>query len=238
LENWIPDEDATVISRLKKAGAILIGKANMHEFAMGATSENPHYGTVRNPWNPDKIAGGSSGGSAVAVAAGLSTAAIGSDTAGSIRLPSALCGIVGFKPTYGSVSRYGTIPFSWSLDHIGPMTRTVKDAVLVWNSIAGYDGKDPSASKRNIIPYEDPKPGLLKGKKIGICREYFFEDVNEEINRLLHQALHRFRELNLLRFSFPEWNRRSKRCVSLPNLKVIPFIVRSSANIRNGMGKM
>jgi aspartyl-tRNA(Asn)/glutamyl-tRNA(Gln) amidotransferase subunit A len=195
LEHWIPDEDAAVITRLKKAGAILIGKANMHEFAMGATSENPHYGTVRNPWDQSKIAGGSSGGSAVAVAAGMSTAALGSDTAGSIRLPSALCGIVGFKPTYGSVSRHGTIPFSWSLDHIGPMARTVKDAALVWNGIAGYDPRDPATFKSKILSYEDPEPGLLKGKKIGICRQYFFEDINEEISGLLNQALSRFKEI-------------------------------------------
>ncbi|WP_240417236.1 amidase [Paenibacillus periandrae] len=195
LEHWIPDEDATVVTRLKKAGVILVGKANMHEFAMGATSENPHYGDVRNPWNQSKIAGGSSGGSAVSVAAGMSTAALGSDTAGSIRLPSALCGIVGFKPTYGSVSRHGSIPFSWSLDHIGPMARTVEDAALVWNCIAGFDSKDPATSKRKIPSYTAPQPGMLKGKKIGVCQPYFFENVNEEISLLLNRALERFREL-------------------------------------------
>jgi aspartyl-tRNA(Asn)/glutamyl-tRNA(Gln) amidotransferase subunit A len=195
LENWVPDEDATVISKLKQAGAILIGKANLHEFAMGATTENPHYGATRNPWDLDKIAGGSSGGCAAALAAGMAFGAIGTDTAGSIRLPSALCGTVGLKPTYGRVSRFGCLPFSWSLDHIGPMARTVKDTALLLEAISGYDPRDASSSRRSL-----PTPFLeslnnLKGYTIGICREYFFDEVHADILLKVDAAIARLESL-------------------------------------------
>lgn len=194
-EKWVPDEDATVVKKLKKAGAIIIGKANLHEFAMGATTENPHYGNVKNPWNLNKIPGGSSGGSAVAVAAGLSYGALGTDTAGSIRLPAALCGIVGIKPTYGRVSRNGCLPFSWSLDHIGPMTRTVKDAAIMLEAISGYDSKDTSSVKHcESINFADPLIHL-KGIRIGICKDYLFDDLNEEVQLAITRAIERLREL-------------------------------------------
>src|SRR5438105_45210 len=138
----VPSEDAEVVRRLKAAGAVLVGKLNMHEFAYGDTSAQSHFGPVRNPWNRDRVAGGSSGGSAAAVAAGLCYGALGSDTGGSIRQPSAYCGIVGLKPTYGLVSTRGVIPLSWSLDHVGPMCRRVTDAALMLQSIAGYDALD------------------------------------------------------------------------------------------------
>ncbi len=192
---WVPDEDATVISKLREAGAIVIGKTNLHEFAMGATTENPFYGSARNPWNLAKIPGGSSGGSAVALAAGFCYGALGTDTAGSIRLPSALCGTVGMKPTYGRVSRHGCLPFSWSLDHIGPMTRTVNDAAILLKVIEGKDRRDDSsvAGARPIDPHA--RIDSLKGCRIGVCREYFFEGVDSEIEQLVNQALNQLQAL-------------------------------------------
>src|SRR5205814_1922306 len=134
----VPEQDAEVVRRLRAAGAVLLGKLNMHEFAYGGTSVASYFGPVHNPWNLERIAGGSSGGSAAAVAAGLCYGALGSDTGGSIRCPAALCGIVGLKPTYGRVPRDGVLPLAWSLDHVGPMTRTVADAALMLETIAGY----------------------------------------------------------------------------------------------------
>src|SRR5699024_5231673 len=131
--------DATVVQKLREAGAVLTGKLNMHEYAWGATTNNPHFGATKNPWNLEHIPGGSSGGSGAAVAADMSVASLGTDTAGSIRIPSSACGIVGLKPTYGRVSKYGCFPLSWSLDHIGPMTKTVKDAAGLLEVISGYD---------------------------------------------------------------------------------------------------
>ena len=143
LADFVPTEDATVVARLKTAGALSVGKTNMEEFAYGATSLNPHYGACRNPWDPERIAGGSSGGSAAAVAAGLCAAALGSDSGGSIRQPAALCGLVGLKPSYGRVSKFGVVPLSWSQDHVGPMARTVRDAAVI---AAGARGPRPARS--------------------------------------------------------------------------------------------
>ena len=150
LENMVPTYDAAVIERLTSAGAILLGKLNMHEFANGPTSVNPHYGPVRNPWDLERITGGSSGGSAAALAASFAPLTIGTDTGGSIRIPAALCGIAGLKPTYGRISRYGVYPLSWSLDHPGPMARTVADIALAMNVLAGHDPRDSEAQGRAI----------------------------------------------------------------------------------------
>ena len=139
LADFVPDHDSTVTARLRRAGAIIIGKNNLHEFAPGGSTNNAHYGACRNPWNPNCIPGGSSGGSAAAVAASMGMASMGSDTAGSIRLPAALCGVVGLKPTFGRVSGYGVVALSWSLDTAGPLTRTAEDCVLIMQAIAGYD---------------------------------------------------------------------------------------------------
>lgn len=169
----VPDEDAAVVARLGQAGSILLGKLNMHEFAAGATNENRHYGAVHNPWDLRCIPGGSSGGSAAALAAGMCLAVTGSDTAGSIRIPSALCGTIGIKPTYGRVSCYGAVPLSWSLDHAGPMTRSAQDAALMLTVMAGFDSRDSATVER---PPEDFGAGLqagLSGVRIGIPHGYF-----------------------------------------------------------------
>src|SRR5262245_1667711 len=164
----VPQEDATVVKKLKEAGAAIIGKNNLHEFAFGITTINPHYGIARNPWDPDRISGGSSGGSASAVALSLGLASLGSDTGGSIRIPAALCGIVGLKPTYGRVSLRGVVPLSWSLDHPGPMTRTVEDAALLMEIIAGYDPGDPHSRNVEVPRYTDALTGNIKGVQVGI----------------------------------------------------------------------
>src|SRR4030067_365434 len=140
--DYIPEEDAVAVQRLKEAGAVILGKLNMHEIALGVTNENPHYGDCCNPWDLTRISGGSSGGNATALAAGLCMGALGSDTGGSIRIPSALCGVVGLKPTYGRLSLRGVIPLSWNLDHAGPMGRCVRDEAILLQTIAGYDPED------------------------------------------------------------------------------------------------
>lgn len=183
---WKSTADAIVVQKLKAAGAIIIGKTNLHEFAMGATTENPHFGPTRNPWNVNKIPGGSSGGSAAAVAAGMCFGAIGTDTGGSIRLPSALCGIVGLKPTYDAVSRKGCTPLSWSLDHIGPMTRTVEDSAIMLNAIAD----DPRAFVQ--LPFEAEN---LAGVKIGLLTGYFMEGLDDEVKGIFMQATSRLSAL-------------------------------------------
>ena len=184
----VPDYDAGVVERFAEAGAILMGKLQMHEFAMGPTSENPHYGPARNPWDTDRVTGGSSGGSGSAVAAGQCLAALGSDTGGSVRLPSALCGIVGLKPTFGLVSRYGVFPLSWSLDTVGPMTRTVRDAALVMNVIAGPDARDPSSSGRSAEDYTARLGRGVSGIRIGIPREHFFELLSDGVRDSVMEA--------------------------------------------------
>jgi aspartyl-tRNA(Asn)/glutamyl-tRNA(Gln) amidotransferase subunit A len=185
----IPLEDAEVVRRLKDAGAVLLGKQNLHEFAYGGSSIISYYGEVHNPWDPACITGGSSGGSAAAVAAGLGFGAIGTDTAGSIREPAALCGIVGLKPTYGRVSAYGVIPLSASLDHVGPITRTVSDAAVILRAIAGYDAKDMNSAD---VPVADDLAGLLdrpRPARIGVPRKFFYETLDPEVASAVEQAL-------------------------------------------------
>ncbi len=189
LRDWVPDEDATTVARLKEAGAIIIGKAHMHEFAMGPTNINVHYGPARNPWAPEHVPGGSSGGTGAAVAASLATAGMGSDTGGSIRIPGSLCGITGHKPTYGLVSRYGVLPLSWSLDHAGPMTKTVEDAALMMNALAGYDPKDPASANRPVPDFRDAMDGKVRGLRFGVPRSHFYEDLDPEVERAVDDAM-------------------------------------------------
>jgi len=188
-DNFIPAEDCTVAARFRDAGAILLGKLNMHQFAYGPTGENPDYGHMHNPWNPEKISGGSSGGSGSATAAGQCTITTGSDTGGSIRIPAALCGIVGLKPTYGLVSRYGLTPLSWSLDHPGPMVRTVEDAALAMNVIAGHDHRDVASARVEIPDYTLALTNDVRGLRIGVPREYFDAPLDPEVAQSVREAL-------------------------------------------------
>ena len=193
-DGFVPNDDATVIKKLKEAGAIIIGKANLHEFAMGATTENPHYGSTKNPWDLSKIPGGSSGGSAVLTATGMAFGAVGTDTAGSVRLPAAMCGTVGFKPTYGLVSRKGCFPFSWSLDHVGPMTRKVENAAIMLEAMRGFDPDDPSTVNRNVSVIFDQTLDL-KGVKLGFYEPYMFAGIDEGVKQVIDQAFHQLESL-------------------------------------------
>jgi aspartyl-tRNA(Asn)/glutamyl-tRNA(Gln) amidotransferase subunit A len=195
LAEWLPEADATVTTRLRQAGAIFIGKTNMHEFAWGGTSANPHYGAVRNPWDPARFPAGSSGGSAVAVAARFCFGAIGTDTGGSIRLPSAINGIVGLRPTYGRVSNHGVIPLAWSMDTVGPMTRTVEDCALMFGAIAGFDAKDAGSAQRTCDDYLKDLGGGCGGLRIGIVPGYFFEHLQAPVHDAVKEALATFVDL-------------------------------------------
>lgn len=191
LENFIPPYDATVINRLQAAGAIVLGKANMDEFAMGSSTENSGFQVTRNPWDLNRVPGGSSGGPAAAVSADLCAAALGSDTGGSIRQPAALCGVVGLKPTYGAVSRYGLVAFASSLDQIGPLTKDVADAALLLSVISGYDRKDstshPDADKlQRVAVAGDPS---LSGIRIGVPREYFGQGIEPGVREAVEKAI-------------------------------------------------
>ncbi len=181
LREWVPEVNATVATRLGAAGAILLGKLNMHEFAYGPTGVNPHYGTARNPWDRARMPGGSSSGSGVAVAAGLAAGALGTDTGGSVRIPASLCGIVGLKPTYGRISRAGVIPLAWSLDHVGPMTRTVEDAALLLQALAGRDPADPSTANVPVPDYRRTLQAGLRGLRLGLPKDLFFERLDPEV---------------------------------------------------------
>jgi aspartyl-tRNA(Asn)/glutamyl-tRNA(Gln) amidotransferase subunit A len=179
--DWVPDFDGAAVERLKRAGAVILGKTNLHELAYGTTSANAHYGPVRNPWRRDHHPGGSSGGSAAAVAAGLAYAAMGSDTGASIRQPAACCGIVGIKPTFGRVSKFGALPLSWSQDHVGPLTRTVADAALLMQALAGFDPRDPTSVDRPVPDFGADLDKGVRDTRIGVVRGFFFDDCDPEI---------------------------------------------------------
>jgi aspartyl-tRNA(Asn)/glutamyl-tRNA(Gln) amidotransferase subunit A len=189
LADFVPTEDASVVERLTKAGAIIVGKGSLHEFAYGFTNRNPHHGDCRNPWDTTRIPGGSSGGNAVALATGMALGAVGGDTGGSIRLPAGLCSVVGLKVTYGRVSRYGGIPLSWSLDTVGPMTRTVADAARMLNAMAGHDSKDPSTRQGPVPDYAAELGGDLKGLRVGVPHDRFLEAVDPEVGAAMQAAL-------------------------------------------------
>jgi len=188
-DNFIPERDCTVAARFREAGAILLGKLNMHQFAYGPTGENPDYGHMHNPWNQELVTGGSSGGSGSAAAAGQCTITTGSDTGGSIRIPASLCGIVGLKPTYGLVSRHGLTPLSWSLDHPGPMVRTVEDAALAMNAIAGYDPNDVASARVDIPDYTSALSNDVRGLRIGVPKEYFEAPLDPQVAQSVHDAI-------------------------------------------------
>jgi aspartyl-tRNA(Asn)/glutamyl-tRNA(Gln) amidotransferase subunit A len=185
----IPTKDANVVCRLKQAGAVVVGKNNLHEFAYGGSSLVSYFGDVHNPWDTARIAGGSSGGSAVAVAAGLCFAAIGTDTAGSIREPAALCGCVGLKPSYGRVSSHGVIPLALSLDHVGPLANTVTDAAIVLQAIAGCDPADITTPNVPVADYVSALGEGAKSLRVGVPRTFFYEDLDAEVAAAIEQAL-------------------------------------------------
>jgi aspartyl-tRNA(Asn)/glutamyl-tRNA(Gln) amidotransferase subunit A len=185
----IPAEDAEVVRRLKAAGAVLLGKQNLHEFAYGGSSMVSAFGEVRNAWNPEHIAGGSSGGSATAVAAGLGYGAIGTDTAGSVREPAALCGVVGLKPTYGRVSARGVIPLSISLDHVGPIARTVADAAVIFAAIAGHDAQDQASVNAPVDDYLAALRRNSQPLRAGVPKQFFFEDLDAEVAAATSHAI-------------------------------------------------
>jgi aspartyl-tRNA(Asn)/glutamyl-tRNA(Gln) amidotransferase subunit A len=185
----VPNEDAEVVRRLRQAGAVIVGKNNLHEFAYGGSSLVSYFGDVHNPWDVGRIAGGSSGGSAAAVVADLACAAIGTDTAGSIREPAALCGCVGLKPTYGRVSSRGVIPLSWSLDHVGPLAATVEDAAIVLQATAGYDAADVTSVDVPVADYSSALRESSKALRVGVPRGYFFDDLDPEVASAMEHAL-------------------------------------------------
>jgi aspartyl-tRNA(Asn)/glutamyl-tRNA(Gln) amidotransferase subunit A len=193
--DWVPDFDAAAVERLQRAGAVLLGKANLHELAYGSTSANAHYGPVHNPWRLDHHPGGSSGGSAAAVAAGVVYGAMGSDTGASIRQPAACTGIVGIKPTFGRLSKFGALPLAWSQDHAGPLTRTVRDAALLLQALAGHDPRDPSSVARPVPDFTAGIDRGVAGLRIGVARAFFFEDCAPDVVAALEAALQVFEDL-------------------------------------------
>lgn len=198
LQNFVPTYDAEVITRLEEAGAVIIGKTNMDEFAMGSTTETSYYGVTRNPHNPDHVPGGSSGGSAAAVALNECFFALGSDTGGSIRQPSAFCGITGMKPTYGTVSRYGLIAYGSSLDQIGPMTKNVTDCAAVLETIASYDKKDSTSMKREEYDFTSALVRDVKGLRIGLPKDYFGEGLDSEVKAAIFKAAETFKRMGAI----------------------------------------
>ena len=195
LADWIPDEDATCVQRWRAAGTVQLGKLITHEFAFGLQFPGHRFPPAKNPWNLDHIPGGSSSGSGAALAAGLVTGATGSDTGGSIRGPAAFCGIVGLKPTYGRSSRAGVLTLSWTLDHTGPMARTVQDCAFLLQPLAGYDPADPASSRSPVDDYVAPLGRDIRGLKIGVPRAYFLEEVDAEVARAFEEALETLRRL-------------------------------------------
>jgi aspartyl-tRNA(Asn)/glutamyl-tRNA(Gln) amidotransferase subunit A len=194
-KDHVPERDAAVVEKLRAAGAVLVAKAGMHELAYGITSNNPHFGTIRNPWDLERIPGGSSGGSGAAVASGMVFMAMGSDTGGSIRIPASFCGTVGLKPTTGRVSRYGVMPLDFSLDHMGPLTRSVRDAAVTLAAIAGFDPRDETSSSEPVGSYL-PEPGLsIRGIRIGLPQNFYFERLDPDADATVRRAAARAESL-------------------------------------------
>jgi aspartyl-tRNA(Asn)/glutamyl-tRNA(Gln) amidotransferase subunit A len=228
LSNFVAPYDATVVERLQQAGIVMLGKTNMDEFAMGSSNENSWYGPVRNPWNPQKVSGGSSGGSAAAVAAHIAPAGTGTDTGGSIRQPAALTGITGFKPTYGRVSRYGMVAFASSLDQAGVLTRTVRDAAMLLAQMAGFDPRDSTSVDTPVPDYVGALEQPLAGLKVGLLQEFFEKGLEEESGKLIREALRLYEKLGAKLIE-----------VSLPNLplSVPTYYVVASAEASSNLSR-
>lgn len=205
LEGFIPPYDAFVVKKLKEAGAVILGKTNTDEFAMGSSTENSAYVTTRNPWDLDRVPGGSSGGSAAAVAAGLAYGALGTDTGGSVRQPASFCGVVGLRPTYGRVSRWGVVAFASSLDQVGPFGRTVADCAALLGVIAGYDQRDSTSLDVPVPDYEASLSGDIKGLRVGVPKEGFVEGMDTEVASAVHDAVARLAGLgaDIVEISLP-----------------------------------
>jgi aspartyl-tRNA(Asn)/glutamyl-tRNA(Gln) amidotransferase subunit A len=191
----VPTEDAEVVARLKKAGAVVLGKLNLHEFALGGTSAVTYFGPVHNPWALDRVAGGSSGGSAAAIAADMCLGTLGTDTGGSIRIPSSLCGVVGLKPTYGRVSNRGVVPMAWTLDHVGPICKTVEDAALMLAAIAGHDPLDPTSVETPVPDYSRALRAETSKLRVGVARMPFFENLEPDVAKGVEAAISVVRKL-------------------------------------------
>jgi aspartyl-tRNA(Asn)/glutamyl-tRNA(Gln) amidotransferase subunit A len=206
LTDWLPDHDATVVRKLADAGAISVGKLGLHEWAFGCTSDNVHFGTIRNPWNTDVIPGGSSGGSGAATSTGMAFATLGSDTGGSIRIPASLCGCVGMMATYGRTSLHGAVPLSWSLDHAGPLTRTVRDAAIVLEAISGHDPLDPASEQAPVPRWLDGIERGPRGLRIGVPKTYFWDDPDPETETIVRAAINELHAAGatIVEADFPE----------------------------------
>lgn len=207
-DNFISQYDSTVAFKLKKAGAILLGKLNLHPFAYGVTGENEEYGHMHNPWNLNLITGGSSGGNGSAVASGECPFAMGSDTGGSIRIPASLCGIVGLKPTYGRISRYGMTPLAWSQDHAGPMARTVEDCAIIMNAVAGFDPNDPTSVSLPVPDYTQALRKEIKGFRLGVIKEAIDLPIESQVRESFWKAVDKLVDLEAIvsELSFPIYN--------------------------------
>jgi aspartyl-tRNA(Asn)/glutamyl-tRNA(Gln) amidotransferase subunit A len=195
LANFVPPYDGTAVRKLREQGAVILGKVNMDEFAMGSSTENSSFGPVRNPWNPDFVPGGSSGGSAACVAARQAAGSLGTDTGGSIRQPAAHCGVVGLKPTYGRVSRYGVIAYASSLDQVGPLTRDVEDCAILLGAVAGHDPADSTSVDLPVPDYRASLKGGVRGLKIGLPKEYFIQGLDPDVKRAVGEAIETLRGL-------------------------------------------
>lgn len=228
LQKHVPPYDAAVIEKLKASGATLFGQCNMDEFAFGSSSETSAYGPVKNPWDLTRVPGGSSGGSAASVAAGMTPAALGSDTGGSIRQPAAFCGVVGLKPTYGRVSRYGLIAFGSSFDQIGPLTRTVEDSAIVMNVISGHDHRDSTSATQAVPDYTKSLKRDVKGLKIGLPKEYFIEGIDPEVEKSVRAAAETYKKLGA-----------EIKTISLPNTEhsVAVYYIVAVAEASSNLGR-
>jgi len=224
LDNWIPDFDASVVARLKDAGAMILGKTNLHEWALGGTTINPFYGTTHNPWDLNRIAGGSSGGSGVAVAASLCLGSIGTDSAQSVRNPASMCGVVGLKPTYGRISQYGTVPGTgaYSCNHTGILAKTVEDAAIVLAAVAGHDLKDPLSARKPVPKYSDSLGKNVKGLKVGILRGYFEEVMAAEVKETFDEAVAVLKSLGM-----------ETEEVTIPHMDLIPAVKVCTSRVEN-----
>lgn len=224
LDQWKPDFDATVVAKLKEAGAVILGKTNLHEWALGGTTINPFYGTTRNPWDLNRIAGGSSGGSAAAVASSLCLGSIGTDSAQSVRNPGSMCGIVGLKPTYGRISRYGTVPGTgaYSCNHTGILTKNVEDAAIVLQAVAGHDPQDPLSADKPVANYRDTIGRNIKNLRVGILRGYFEEDMAKEVKETFYEAIAVLQRLGV-----------ETEDVTIPHMDLMPAVKVCTSRVEN-----